>query len=126
MLELFVWLAAAGEVGKVRIDRGIPNEWLRMYVPYGYEVLKPGDQIVDAQERIAADALVGHFREPAFDQIQPTATGGDVVHHEAWTLRHPCLNLGCAMSAVIVHHQVQWSFAGKLAIDPTQKLQELL
>ena len=30
------------------------------------------------------------------------------------------------MGAVIVHHQVQWSLAGELTVNTTEKLQELL
>jgi hypothetical protein len=88
-----------------------------MFVPSGQEFLDRGNQIVNAQERTTADAFVGQFREPAFDQVQPTATGRDVVHREARMLRQPSLDLGRAVSAVIVHHQVQRSLSRKVAID---------
>ncbi len=83
-------------------------------------------RVVDAQEGIAADALVGQLGEPAFNQVQPTATGGNIVHHKAGMSVEPSLHLGGAMSAVVVHDQVQRRLAGKLAIDAAQELQKLL
>src|SRR5258708_4816272 len=39
---------------------------------------------------------------------------------------HPLLHFEGAVSAIVVHHQVQRRLAGKLAIDAAQELQKLL
>ena len=38
------------------------------------------------KKRITADAFVGQFSEPSFNQVQPTATGGHIVDDKAGML----------------------------------------
>ena len=76
-------MAAASEFGNDGIDGRSPDEGLWILVPRGEEVIDGGDQFFDAKEGIAADAFVGEFSEPSLDQVQPTATGGHIVDHEA-------------------------------------------
>lgn len=125
-LNLFKGLAAAGKFGNDGIDRRSPDERLGVFVPRGEEVIDGGDEFVDAEERITADAFVGEFGEPSLDQVQPTATGGHIVNRETGMFPQPGLNLWCTVSPVVVHDDVQGLAGGKLAIDPPQKLQKLL
>ena len=97
-----------------------------MLVPGREEFFNGGDQIGDVEKGTAADAFVGEFSKPAFNQVQPTATGGDIVDYVARMLREPSFNVRVPVRAVIVHHQMQRRFARELAIDAAQETQELL
>jgi hypothetical protein len=55
---LFQSLATPGELGEDRIHGGCPDKRLRIFVPGGEELVNCGDEIVDTEKGIAADALV--------------------------------------------------------------------
>jgi hypothetical protein len=74
-LDLFESLAAAGEFSHDRVDGGRPDEGFRIFIPRRQEFVDGGNEIVNAEKGAAPDAFVGKFCKPAFDQIQPTATG---------------------------------------------------
>ena len=50
---------------------GGPGEWFRVVVP----VVDPGvdgvGEVLEADEAAAAEAFVGEFGEPSFDQVEP-------------------------------------------------------
>ena len=119
-------MAATGEFSDDRIHSGSPHEWFGILVPSGQKFIDSGNKIVDAEERIAANALIGQFSKPALNQIEPTATSGHVMNDIARMLFEPRFHRGMPMSSVVVHHQVQSCLAWKLAIDVAQKLEELL
>ena len=83
-------------------------------------------QLFDAEERTPADPLARQLAEPPFHQIKPTGAGGHKVRDEARVAAEPGLNLGSFMGAVVVHHQMQMRFTGKLLVQTAQKLQPLL
>ena len=126
MLDLLKGLATASEFGHDGFDGGRPNKRPGVLVPSGEEVVNGGDEVVDAQEGIATDSLAGQLAEPALNQVQPTGTGWNVVHLEPRMSVKPVFHLGRAMSAVIVHHQMQRRGAGELAVEATEELQKLL
>ena len=70
-LDLFEGLATTGEFGDDGIDRGSPNERLRIFVPGGKELVDRSNKVSHAEERIAANSFVGEFSEPALDPINP-------------------------------------------------------
>ena len=83
-----------------------PEEGLGIFVPRGEEVIDGCNKFVDAEEGITADAFVGEFGKPSLDQVQPTATGGDIVDHEAGMLPQPGFDLCSAVGPVVVHDDV--------------------
>jgi hypothetical protein len=66
-LDLFKGLAATGEFGNDGIDGGGPDEWFGVFVPSGQKLFDGADEILDTQERVAADTLVGQFGELALN-----------------------------------------------------------
>src|SRR5262249_16995372 len=95
-------------------------------VPSGEELVNSRDEVIDAQERVAANSLAGQLAEPALNQVQPTGTGWNVVHLKPRMSVKPVLHLGRAMSAIVVHYQMQRRLAGELAVEATQEFQKLL
>ncbi|MDQ1469796.1 MAG: hypothetical protein QOJ99_1276 [Bryobacterales bacterium] len=76
-LDLFEGLAATGEFGHNGIDGCSPDERLRVFVPGCRKFVDDGDEVPDAQEGIAADALVREFRNQRsirFNQLQLVGT----------------------------------------------------
>ena len=45
---------------------------------------------------------------------------------KAAVLFEPRLDFGCAVSTIVVEHQMQERAAGKLPVDPSKELQEFL
>src|SRR6202453_5454772 len=87
--------AAALNFGDDVLGGGFPDKWLGIVVP----VLCPGGdcggEVGDAAECAAAQAFVGEFFEPAFDQVQPGTRGRGVVQVPAATffVREPFRDL---------------------------------
>ncbi len=72
-MDLCQSLAASGEFGDDGIPRCGPDEGLGILVPGGEKIFNRGDKIVEAEKRIAPDALVGQFgnqRSIKFSQLQ--------------------------------------------------------
>src|SRR5271169_5024552 len=71
--------ASALNLGDDVVGGGLPDEWLWVVVP----VLRPrgdcGGEVGDAGESATAQAFVGEFLEPAFDQVQPGTRSRRVV-----------------------------------------------
>ena len=84
----------------------VPNERLRIFVPRRQEVVDRGNEFLNAEERVAADAFVGEFGEPSLNQVQPTTAGWNIVDDKAAMFAQPCLDFGRSMSPVVVHHDV--------------------
>ena len=103
---MFEGLAATREFGKDGIDRRSPNEWLWVLVPGCQEFVDRGDEIVDAEERITANAFVREFSKPAFNQVQPAAACGHIVDYKAAIFPQPGFDFGGAMGPVVVHDDV--------------------
>ena len=125
-LDLFQGLAATGEFSDNRIHGGSPHEWFGIFVPSGQKLIDSGNKIVDAEERIAANAFIGQFSKPALNQIEPTVTGRHIVNDIARMLSEPRFHIGMPVSSLVVHYQVQRCLAWKRAINVTQEFQELL
>ena len=105
-MDLFEGLAATGEFGHDGIDRRSPNEGLRIFIPHDKELVDRGDEVVDAEERITANAFVREFREPAFNQVQPAAACWHIVDYKAAMFPQPGFDFGGAMRPVVVHDDV--------------------
>lgn len=72
-----------------RFDRSGSHEGFRLLVPGSEKFINRAREIINAREGIAADALVGKFGEPAFNQVKPDATGGHIVNYEPGMLCKP-------------------------------------
>ena len=66
------------ECGSSSLDFGddffggfVPDERFRVLVPVFGPHLDGVDELVDAGEAVTAEAFVGEFFEPAFDEVQP-------------------------------------------------------
>ena len=105
-MDLLEGLPAAAEFGDDGIDRRRPNERLRIFVPGGQELVDGGDEFVDAEKRITANASVGEFSEPSLNQVQPAAARWHLVDYKAAMFAQPGLDFGSAMSPVVVHNDV--------------------
>lgn len=81
-----------------------------------------GDQLLDAMESSATDALVGQFAEPSLDQVQPGRTGGSEVQMKAGVLAQPAFDLGMFVGSVVVEDQVQVQSRRCFAVDFPQEL----
>src|ERR1700677_4180574 len=71
--------AAALNFGDDVLGGGFPDEWLGIVVPVFCPGGDCGGEVGDAAECAAAQAFVGEFFEPAFDQVQPGTRGRGVV-----------------------------------------------
>jgi hypothetical protein len=108
------------------LDAGGPDEGSGPGVP-GIEEIEDGAlQLGHAAKGAAAHRLLFEFGEPAFDQVEPTGTGGNEVEHEAGMTLQPAPHPSVAVGAVVVEDQVQDLVAGKLVVESPQELQELL
>ena len=105
-LDLFEGLAAPGEFGNDGVDGRSPKERLRVFVPRGQELVDRGNEFVDAEERITANAFVGEFSEPSLNQVQPAAAGWHIVDYKAAMFAQPTFDCGGAMSPIVVHDEV--------------------
>jgi hypothetical protein len=121
-LDLFESLSASGEFGYDGVDSSGPNEGLGVLIPDTEELLNRCDEIGHAEEGTAANPLIGQFGKPTLDQVQPTATGGHEVRDKTRVSVEPRFDLYRAMSAVVVHHQMQRSLARELTVNTTEKL----
>src|SRR5665213_3178087 len=70
--------------------------------------------------------FAGDLAEPAFDEVQPTGTGGHKVADEAGMLLKPRPDFGGLVSAVVIHDQMQGDLAGKRFVQSSEKPEELL
>jgi|HubBroStandDraft_6_1064221.scaffolds.fasta_scaffold867064_1 hypothetical protein len=66
-LDLFEGLSASGEFSHDGVDGCGPNEGSGSIIPGGEKLVDGGNQVFDAQERSAADSLVGKLAEPPFN-----------------------------------------------------------
>jgi hypothetical protein len=105
-LDLFDGLAATREFGNDEIDRGSPNKRFRLFVPCAKELVGGGDEIINAEETITANALVGEFGESTFNQVQPAAAYGHLVDYKAAMFPQPGFDFGSAMRSVVVRDNV--------------------
>ena len=69
-------------------------------------VLDRGDEGRDTHEGATTDAVAGDFAEPAFDQIEPGAAGGNEVKVHARMTAKPALNRRTFVRAHIVEHDM--------------------
>jgi hypothetical protein len=77
-----------------------------MFIP-GIEKIVDGVlQLVDAEERSAANALRRQLPKPAFHQVQPTGTGGYKMQSETRVLFQPSSDFFLAVGALVVDHQM--------------------
>ena len=81
------------------------------------EFLNGGDQLRNVLEGAAADAFVGQFPEPTFDNVQPRAARRREVHVEPRMTRQPTPHLLVFVRGVIVHDQVQVQLRIRLVVD---------
>ena len=125
-MNLFQGLKAAREFGLNGLDGSCPDKGSRFVVPSVEEIDDGFLQIVDAEERTSANTFGSQFSEPAFDEIEPTGTGGHKVRDETRMSFEPGDGLRMLMRTVVIHHQVQGDVAGKLLIESAQKPEKFL
>ena len=74
----------------------------------------------------SSDASFGHLPEQSFHQVEPTSTGGREVNVVPRVPRQPVAHLSYLVRAVVVHYQMHFKAAGKVAFDLIEKPKELL
>jgi hypothetical protein len=79
-----------------------------------------GDEAGDALEGAAANARAGDFSEPALDQVQPGATGGNEVKVHARMTAEPAVNGWTFVRAQIVEDDVNRAVGGRRRLDPVE------
>ena len=121
-MDLFEGLLAAGEFCDDGIDSCGPDEWFGVVVPSIQEFFDGGDQIQDAEERVAARTLIGQLGEPTFNQVKPTATGWDIVDDKTAMFAEPGFHIGMPMSTIVIHDQMQDLCVRKFAVNASEKL----
>ncbi len=65
------------------VDSGGPHKRSGIGIPSHHEVFDGLLQIRHAVKRSPAHRFLTQLGEPAFDQVQPTGTGGNEVQHKA-------------------------------------------
>jgi hypothetical protein len=73
----------------------------------------------------APDPLLGQFREPALDQVQPGRVGGREVEVEARMPDQPAADGRSLVRGVVVQDEVDVELGRHLPIDALQELAEL-
>jgi len=105
---------APADLGDDVLGAGFPDEWFRILVP----VLGPGGdrggELGDAGEHAAAQAFVGQFFEPPFDQIDPGTGGGSEMQMPAATvpMSQPLLDLRGGVGGQVVQHHMNAQATG--------------
>ncbi len=110
-------MASTGDLLQDFFDTGRPDKGRGVVVPRGE---KGGDgllQIFDTAKNAPAYGLLAEFGKPAFDQVEPTGTGGNEVQNEARMFGQPAANPFMAMGAVIIKDQVQSHVTWKLFVE---------
>ena len=116
-LNLFKTVSSTGDLLQDFFDTGRPDEGRWVGVP---RCQKGGDgllQILDATKDAPAHGLLAEFGKPAFDQVEPTGTGGDEVQDEARMFGQPAANSFMAMGTIIIQDQVERHVARKLLVE---------
>src|SRR5580658_100274 len=108
------------------LDRGRPDEGLRIFVPGAQELIDRALQMRHAHEAAPTYRLIGQFSEPTLYQIQPARTGRNKVTDEARMLLQPSLHMRLFVRAVVVHDQMELECGGKFPIKAAQESQPLL
>jgi hypothetical protein len=85
-----------------QVGSGGPLEQLAIRVVGGDEVIDTLHELLDANERAAADRLVGDQREEMFDLAEPGALGRNKVHVPSRPARQPRLDLRVAVDGLVV------------------------
>src|SRR5439155_23050250 len=85
-----------------------------------------GDQVRDALERSAANTVAGNFTEPALDQVEPGAAGGNEMEMHARMTTKPALHRRTLVRTQIVEHDVNGLLVGRGRVDAIEKPDEFL
>src|SRR5205823_161976 len=103
-----------------------PDKTSRRFVVVLKIAVDGGDEVGDALEGPASNAVAGNFSEPALDQIEPRAAGGDEVKVHARMTAEPALNRRTFVRAQIVEHDMNGFVGGRRRIDPIEKPHKFL
>ena len=82
-------------------------------------------QLADAAMRSAANLLVGEFRKPTLDQIQPRAVGRGEVRMKAGPLGKPVPDRRSLVGAVVVHDDMDVEIRREVGFHVIEELAEL-
>src|SRR5271169_1949103 len=119
--------ASALNLGDDVVGGGLPDEWLWVVVP----VLRPrgdcGGEVGDAGESATAQAFVGEFLEPAFDQVQPGTRSRRVVQVPAAAVlvREPLGDFRSGVGRQVVQHDVHTQAAWNAGVDLLEEPQHV-
>ena len=92
---MFKSLAASVEFGDNGFDCGRPVKGFGILIPGGQEFFNRGDQVIDAEKGISADAFVGQFCKPSLNEVKPAATGRHIVNNKVGCLSSQAFALEC-------------------------------
>ena len=105
---------------------GCPDEGFWVFVVMVDVIKDRRNQLLDAAEDSAAQAVFRQVAEESFDHIQPRATGGREVHVEARVAAEPALDLLVLVGRVVIHDHMDLLVLRNHVIDGAQKLQPFL
>src|SRR5437899_3328977 len=94
-----------------------PRKWSWRLVPCLQELVDSLLQIGDTAKGAASHGLLGQLTKPTLHLVEPTRTGGNKMKTEAGMAREPGLHFRMFVRAVIVQHQMELQFLGKLLIQ---------
>ncbi len=125
-MNLFESVTGAGDLFENLFDTRHPDKGRWIGVPRGEKTSDSLLQLLHAAENTPAHGFLAEFGKPAFDEVEPTGTGGNEVQDKTGMFGQPAPDSFMAMGAVVIEDQVQGHGAGKLLIQAAQKLDELL
>ena len=100
-MDLFESATSTGDLLQDFFDAGGPDKGRRVGVPRGEEGCDGLLQILDATKDAPAHGLLAEFGKPAFDQVEPTGTGGNKVQDKARMFGQPASGPFMAVGAVV-------------------------
>ena len=83
-------------------------------------------QLFPTSEDAAANALAGHFGEPAFHQVDPGAVSWGEMEVKARPFGKPLPDDRCLMRSLVVQHDMDIEFSGHVGLDGVEKPAEFL
>src|SRR5208337_2586287 len=104
----------------------MPFEWGGVLVVALNELIDLRDQVLDAGERTAPDGPLCDQGKPSLHLVQPRGVIGYEVQVETLVPCKPAFDGGVFMAAIVVSNQMNLQFVGNVALDQSQKAEELL
>jgi len=105
---------------------GRPDERLGRVIRGSDVRLDRGNQLLDADEHTAFQALTGQVAEETLHHVQPGRSRGREVQMKTRMLRQPSFHRGVLMRGIIIQNQMHFAVRRRLLFDQFQKLEPFL